>query len=308
VNEADFVVVCVVTWNGGEVALHCLESVVAQTYPNFCTVVVDNDSFPADREALRTWSVAHPGVEIVWNSANVGFAAAANQGLEYARTQGAPWMLLVTQDTVLEPDALNHLVDAVRGPERIAIAGPVVVDRGTGQVLSLGERTSPWLLAFPRRLVRYRRADSPYRLVTGLVGCCLLLATELVHALGGFREELFAYYEEVDLCLRVRAAGYRIAIVPASCVYHDGWRGYLAAATPTSALLKARNLLLVSREHLRPWHWVVVGPSMTGLFLATMLGFVLRRQWRLFGALCRGIWMGVRGHGGKPRLPCSECE
>jgi len=308
VNQADFVVVCVVTWNGGEAALRCLESVVAQTYRNFCTVVVDNNSLPADREVLRAWSAAHPGVEIVWNSANFGFAAAANQGLEYARIRGAPWMLLVTQDTVLAPDALNHLVNAVRGPERIAIAGPVVLNRSTGQVLSFGERTSPWLLAFPRRLVRYRRADSPYRLVSGLVGCCLLLATELVHALGGFREELFAYYEEVDLCLRVRAAGCRIAIVPSCRVYHDGWRGYLAGATPTSALLKARNLLLVSREHLRPWHWVVVGPSMAVLFLATMFGFVLRGQRRLFGALCRGIWMGVRGQGGEPRFPRSECQ
>lgn len=294
VNER--VGICLVTWNGGSVAVECLRSVLAQNYGDFFVVVVDNHSSPADKAALEACALGDWRVQFVWNDSNRGFAAAANQAVAFALGRGAHWVMVLTQDTILPPDACARLLDIARGIPQLAIAAPSVVDQITGEVLSVGERMVPLLLAAPRTLVRYRRTRQPYRLVQGVLGCCMLVAASCWQELGGFREELFAYYEEVDLCIRARQKGYKVAVISEVSVQHRGWRGFGGGFTPLSARLKTRNLIRVARWHTRPWEWLVVGPSLLVLFVGSALLYCARRELLTVREMWCGLRMGLAGH------------
>ncbi|GIW45850.1 MAG: glycosyl transferase [Candidatus Binatia bacterium] len=290
--------ICLVTWNGGTMAAAALQSAARQDLRDLFLVVVDNASSDADREILRSRVEGDHRVAFLWNEHNVGFARAANQALETAFSRGADWAVLLTQDTLLPPDACRRLVEVARTIPHLAVAGPAVADQMTGKLLSVGERTEPWLFALPRSLVRYRRVRLPYRDVEGVVGCCMLLSRAAWTHVRGFREDLFAYYEEVDLCLRARRAGYRVVLIPSVQVSHAGWRGFGGGLTPLSARLKARNLILLARAHVRGWQWAIVGPSVAALFTASALWYCGRGRRAVVWSLVQGVLDGLRGASG----------
>ncbi|MCX8073403.1 MAG: glycosyltransferase family 2 protein [Candidatus Binatia bacterium] len=297
------IAVCLVTWNGGPIAAGSLQSALRQEQVDPFVIVVDNNSGAGDRQALLTCAGSDPRVEFVWNETNRGFAAAANQGIERALARGCRWVLLLTQDTILKPNTCRTLLEVAEEIPNVGIVGPVVIDRSSRRVLSVGERVRASLLALPRALIRYRATREPYRLVEGVVGCCLLLAVSCWERLGGFREDLFAYYEEVDLCLRARQHGYQIAVVPRAEVEHEGWRGFGRGLTPTSAALKSRNLLLLVRAHVPWWQWVIAIPLVSCLLVSSTILYAARGQWRVVAAMLRGVRLGVAGRAGALHNP-----
>jgi len=186
---------------------------------------------------------------IIMLDENRQFAGGLNAGARAAFAAGAERVLLLNNDTVLAPDALRLLEDAMFG-RTAAIAAPKVVDlHDPARVITAGERVMLPLLCVPRTLLRYRpRGDAPYA-VSGAMGCALLVTRECFEAAGGFTEEIQVYYEDVDFCLAARARGFGAMIAPLAVVRHDGMRGFAAGLTPWAAFLKARNPWLVVRRH-----------------------------------------------------------
>jgi len=191
-------------------------------------VVVDNASSEVERERLRRELGTVPGVRLLMLDENRQFAGGLNAGARAAFAAGAERVLLLNNDTVLAPDALRLLEDAMFG-RTAAIAAPKVVDlHDPARVITAGERVMLPLLCVPRTLLRYRpRGDAPYA-VSGAMGCALLVTRECFEAAGGFTEEIQVYYEDVDFCLGARARGFEIVIEPRAIVHHDGLRGFAA--------------------------------------------------------------------------------
>ena len=109
----------------------------------------------------------------------------------------------------------------------------------------------------------------------------------------------FAYYEEVDLCLRARRHGFRIVCAPQAVASHDGMRGFLAGFTPLSAELKARNLLRLMRRWARATRLGRAAADVGARSSAGSLGlYALRGRWDIVRALARGLRAGWRGDGG----------
>ena len=113
---------------------------------------------------------------------------------------------------------------------------------------SPGERYWAPLLWAPRSLLRHRRPRQRGYPVGGLMGCAMLFSRAAWDRVCGFDDTLFAYYEEVDLCLRSRRAGMTPRLEPMAEIAHVGHRGFAAGFTRTAAYLKARNLWLVGRR------------------------------------------------------------
>lgn len=296
------VAVVIVHWNGAAVVGELLASLRAQSGVELepC-IIVDNASRPADRAELERACKQFGSAEIVWNAENLGFAGGANLGVQRAIALGARWVLLTTQDTVLAPEAAAALLQAASSAGREVIAGPIVLDRDTRRVLSAGERTSVWSLAWPRPAPIPRPANGRlWYPVPGLLGCTLFFSAVTWQRLGGFWEKLFAYYEEVDLALRARKLGIPLIIVPAARVYHRGWRGFRSGLTPISAELKARNLLLVFRRHARWYHYPLLSPLLCALLLGSVSIYAWRRDWQVMRALGRGFLTACRGQRGRP--------
>jgi GT2 family glycosyltransferase len=204
-------------------------------------IVVDNGSGPHQAELLRQ---ALPRAVHLVLPDNRGFAAGANLGIEQALASGATRVFLLNSDARVRSDTLARLCRAMDADRRIGLAGPIVLD-GAGRVQSAGLGFSP----LTGRLRLYRALSER---VDALSGCALLIDARVVRALGAFDEPYFFGMEDVDLCLRARGAGFRLACVEEAFVDHDGG-GTLPADSPARIYFAARNhLRLVARLPASP--------------------------------------------------------
>jgi len=274
--------VVIVSHNTRGALLACLRSLAANARLPLEIVIVDNASADGSLEAVRA---VHPSVHVLANATNEGFAHGANQGL---RASHAPFVLFLNSDAEITPGSLEALIARARAGDDIGIVGPRLRD-GEGVIeVSTGPVLTPFAEWLQRRLVRgvARRRPRALREAEKLhareaepawvSGACLLARREALDAVGGFDEGFFLYEEDADLCLRVRAARWRIVFSPAAEVLHR--RGESTAGAPRRARLE------YDRSHLR-YYAKHNGPLAT-LGLRTLLAA------RAGAAFVRGLLRG----------------
>lgn len=194
----------------GPMLLACLASVGLDD-DRVEVVVVDNgsmDGTPAEA------AEKYPGIRVVRNERNLGFATACNQGVAGSHGQ---FVLLLNVDATLPRDALDRLLEAAAADPDAALWQPVILSLG-GDVENAGELFS-WSGFFVRLRELPPMDGSPYG-VFACTAACLLVRRTVFEDLGGFRESYFAYIEDMDLCWRARLAGWEVRVVPSVRVTH----------------------------------------------------------------------------------------
>ncbi|MCC6763050.1 MAG: glycosyltransferase family 2 protein [Deltaproteobacteria bacterium] len=294
--------VVVPTWNRAAAAVAAVASVARLDAAGpVLTFVVDNGSRPPERDALAAALAGRSGVEVIALPENRGFAGAVNVGLAAAFARGAAAVLVLNDDAEVAPDLLATLGAVVARDPRVGIVAPRVVDAGSGREVSRGERVWLPLVCLPRTWLRVRGAGAAPVEVSSVIGVALLVTRACFERIGGLEESFFAYYEEVDYCLRARAAGLRVVVAPATSVRHAGFRGFAGGFTPLAAYLKARNLPLLVRRHGGAFAWLVFAPTYAAMLAASAAGYALRGDAaRVVPALGRGVADGLRARGGPP--------
>jgi len=275
--------VVIVTFNSAQHIESCLRSVSASGWE---CVVVDN----ASRDDTLVCARHVPGVKVLANSDNRGFAAAANQGVAAA---SAAMILLLNPDAAAEPSALETLAAGL-APERVgAAAGRLTGAGGVTQVgftlrrfPTLGTALSEVLLLnrlFPsnpwNRHYRYLDLDHerPSE-VEQPAGACLLVKRAAWEQTGGFDEQFWPlWFEDVDFCRRLRARGWKILYEPRSRFRHAGGHSLESLAPGERQLFWYRNLLRYFRKH----HG---GASVASLRIGILIGMLLRLLATLLGA------------------------
>jgi GT2 family glycosyltransferase len=245
----------------------------------------------AGRFDARTW----------WLESNCGYAGGNNLAMTRLFDAGCDFVLVLNADTIVTPDAPTALVQAAAQFDNAGPIGPRVARDWPGSPpSSLGERVWRPLAWLPRSVVRYRAPrQQPYR-VGGVLGCAMLVSRRLYERTGGFDERYFAYYEEVDLCLRARAMGMHAMVVPAAEIAHAGHRGFGGGLTLTSAYLKTRNLWLLGRTGSSPASLSVFAVGYVSMLAVSALGYLLRGRRDVVAALSAG-WRAARaGEDGAP--------
>ncbi len=213
----------VVNRDGGDALLQALRSLESQTQVDLSIVVVDNGSSAAERERLAREA---PEVRLVPFAQNIGFAGAVNEGL--ARTR-APFVLLLNNDAVLEPDYVSRLAARLALDERLGAAQGLVLTMDGKRVDTSGltwngrgEAIPALAGADPSRAPR-----APFE-ISGVSATATLYrrrALESVSTAGEvFDRSFFAYYEDVDLSLRLARAGWRFVCDPGAVARHEGSR------------------------------------------------------------------------------------
>lgn len=195
-------------------------------------LVVDNNSTAAAREAMRAAQV--PGIRYLWQEENLGYPRAANAGFA---ASSAPLVLISNPDVIYLPGCLNELVAALADPE-VAVAAPATWwDRKRSCKLNPGfpedrerleaDHRAKQSRSWPQHALAWQRRMAEGVFATGprdwpmLSGACLLVRRSQIVAAGGlFDPALFLYYDDTDLCQRVRAAGFRMLLVPGAEIVH----------------------------------------------------------------------------------------
>jgi len=240
------VAVVIPSWNSAGLLPRCLDS-LAEQGAELEPMVVDNGSEDGSVELLRERGVPHVSLP-----SNVGFAAAVNLGA--ARTR-APMVLALNADTVLEPGCIGRLAEALAAdpalggvqPRILQLEDGVEVDVTSARLYSRGMALSADGRAFEEGAGEPQDARSAAaREIFGVCGAACLLRRELFADLGGYDERYFAFYEDVDLNVRARIAGWRFAYAPEAVVWHVGNASWLAEAPSPGAW----NARLVARNRL----------------------------------------------------------
>jgi len=247
--EAPRVSAVIVSYNAREHLLRCLGALDAFAGLPLEVLVVDNASADGSADAARA---AFPVARVVDAGENLGFSRANNLGIRETR---APYVLILNPDAEVRPGCVTTLAGILDRRPDVGLVGPRTSSGDGAPQVSFGEGLTPWLEWRQQRLVRGVRAGRPEALRRAeeaarrerepgwISGACLLARRSALDAVGGFDEGFFLYEEDVDLCLRLRRAGWRIVFTPdAEAVHH---LGRSAAAAPRRARLEYH------RSHLR---------------------------------------------------------
>jgi N-acetylglucosaminyl-diphospho-decaprenol L-rhamnosyltransferase len=231
--------VIVVNWNVQDLLRTCLASLEAElgmTSPGATgkgteIIVVDNASADGSVEMLRA---EFPHVTTISNQHNAGFGAANNQAL--AQSNGR-YVLFLNPDTEVKPGAIRRMLAFIEQRPQAGCAGPRLLNPD-GSIQS-SRRSFPGVatafvestvlqrycggLGALRRFYSGRGDEHEPQRVDWLVGACLLMRRSALEEVGAFDERFFMYSEEMDLCYRLRQAGYEVWFVPeAEVVHHEG--------------------------------------------------------------------------------------
>lgn len=204
--------VVIVTWNSAETIEACVRSVPA----GVPVVVVDNASQDDTVERALT---ARPDARIVRSPRNLGFGAACNLG---ARELGDCDVLLLNPDAELLPDTLSYLASRLADDPQLGAVGPLLTDPAGGLELSWG--ADPSLRSEWRRRREHGAKPvigslCPMR-VDWVTGACCLIRRTAWEAVGGFDERFFLYFEDLDLCRRLRERHFGVLFDPGASARH----------------------------------------------------------------------------------------
>jgi GT2 family glycosyltransferase len=240
-------VAVVLSWNGREDTLDCLESLAAADVRTIC---VDNASGDGSAEAVAE---RHPLVELVVNDENLGYAGGNNVGIRRALELDADWVWLVNNDATVAQDAAAALLAAAAArPDAGVLACKVLFADPPNLIWYAGGRFST-LLGYSGRQDGYGRRDDgrfdQLRDVERATGAAMAVSRPAIERAGLLDESLFAYVEDVEWCLRIRAAGLAVVFVPGARVWHRVSASTGGSSSTSSLYYDTRNTLAVVERH-----------------------------------------------------------
>lgn len=259
----DAVRVVSIVFHPGDELADFTRSLAAATTAEVELVLVDNGTEPdvADRVA------AEAGGRVLRTGANLGYGGGANAG---ARGATQPWLVVANPDVVWEPGALDVLLDAARRHPTAGAFGPALLNEDGTVYPSARELPSltqgvghalfarvwpgnPWTRAYQRR----QETAGQERVAGWLSGACLLLRREAFEAVGGFDEDYFMFFEDVDLGERLARAGWANVYVPTARVLHVGGVSWKAKPARMIAAHHASAERYLHRRYHRWYQWPI---------------------------------------------------
>ncbi len=240
----------VLNWNGLADTRECLSSLQHATYPDNQVVVVDNGSQTDEATLLEKEFGGF--IHVLRNTTNLGFAGGANTGIRYALNQGTDYILLLNNDTSVDPDFLSALVAATRGLPDLAAACPKAYFYDRPDVIySTGGRVNLWT-GTAQQVGRDEPDSGQFDVIAArdyADGLCMLIPAAALERVGLLDEDYFAYWEETDWCLRARERGLSCYYVPQARIWHKAAR----SLSPDNKFryLYRRNAILFVRKRGR---------------------------------------------------------
>jgi GT2 family glycosyltransferase len=248
-NQASSASIIVPTWNGIEYIEDCLDSLLAQDYPEFEVIVVDN----ASSDGTPEWVAEHfPMVTLIRNGQNLGFAGGVNVGLHAAR---GDVLILFNQDAAAEPGWLCALIFGLLAAPDIGVVGCKIYHWDGKTIWHAGVEYDPgrgatYLRGYgePDRKQYDQPAD-----MSSVVGAVMAFKREVLDVVGGFDEDFFFNLEDTDFCWRVRQSGFRVVYVPGATVRHHGGASLGHGSTQALRAYHCSRLLFLLKHFDADW-------------------------------------------------------
>lgn len=285
--------ICAVTlnWNRSHDTIVCLNSLSKQSFENLHLVVVDNGSSDNSVEEIRK---AFPDVDLLENSENQGFAAGMNMGIRYALSLGADAVFVLNNDTFLAEDTVAHLASICT--DEVGLVMPLIYFAHLENVVwSAGGTVHPWTLEVvdDSRGVKDIGQFSEVRELDFAPGCGMLLCRNALEDVGGFDECFFMYYEDSDLCRRLRMAGYKILLAPKAKMWHKVASSSGGADSPNERYWMARSSVRFYLKNAAWYQLPVIFMWRLGSALRTTIRLLKHGRYAALNTYWEGLITGL---------------
>lgn len=282
------IVSVILNTNRREDTLECLASLERSIYTNHKVIVLDNHSTDGSNEAIRD---NFPLVQVEELEENLGYAGNNNVGIQLAMEQGADWVFVLNEDTILDEECLTHLVAVGESDDRIGIVGPMVYHHDKPEVIqSAGGKFGPRWEIFHLAVDEQDKGQykDPHQ-VDWITGCGLMIRREVIQQVGMIDERYFYFWEETEWCLRAGRSGWKIIHVPQAKLWHKGVQ-FNHQPKPSVTYYATRNRLLTLAKHQAPLTaWVYAW----GQLIRILTSWTLRPKWRTKREHRNAMWRGM---------------
>jgi GT2 family glycosyltransferase len=294
-NEQPKVAIIILNWNGKEDTIECLESLKHITYPNYEILLVDNGSTDGSVGCFRE---RYPGMEIIENGENLGFAEGNNVGIRRAMDDGADYVLLLNNDTVVDPEFLGELVKVAESDPKIGIVGPIIYYYDEPSKIQYGGGKVNWWIGRPYHClideIEDDKLGSMSTEVDFVTGCCILINIKIGNNIF-FDEKYFAYFEDADLCVRLQREGYKLICNKSSKIWHKVSKSSNLHSDFYNYYF-ARNRLIFMKKNSSFKYYFVFYPYQIVIKTigALIFDMINRRGGGFFRSYLKGIFDGLR--------------
>lgn len=283
--------IIVLTWNGWSDTEECLRSLTPAVGRGIRVLLVDNGSEDGTPAKARS---QFPDIDVVENAGNLGFPGGNNVGIRKALSEGAEYVILLNNDTVVDKEFARELLSAAERDQRIGLATSKIFfyDR-TEEIWFAGGDFSVW--TGRSRHAGFGEIDrGQYEEVRDIgrpCACSLLVTRAFLEDVGLLDEGLFLYGEEIDWAMRARGKGYRCVLVPGSRVWHKWAAGTGGGRSGNYLYYSVRNMLHVLNRHAKISFFPLNGLRNLLVVMSFAASVVTMNVAKVNGI--RNLWRGV---------------
>jgi len=280
--------ICILTHHQPDLLPRCVKASLAEIARAGLrgeVIIIDNASFDG---SPRSTAARFSGISVVRNEENLGFSAANNKAI---RISTGRYVLILNDDAILQEDSLGLMVEKLESDPRTAAAGPKLLNPDRSVQRGFTNRSFPHLagvlaqillLEEPlERRIWTRRTFTMSRDPDGggeaehLAAACLLVRRDAFDSIGGFDETFRYWFEDTDLCYRLREANWRLVYVPQARVIHYGSASLNRLALSERSAIYFDSLKRYFRKHSSPTHYQFLRLAVASAILARAAGAVV---------------------------------
>ncbi|PXX98835.1 dTDP-Rha--alpha-D-GlcNAc-pyrophosphate polyprenol alpha-3-L-rhamnosyltransferase [Marinifilum breve] len=249
-KEYPKVSIITVNYNQAQVTCDFLQSLKEVTYPNYEVIVVDNASPTEDPAPIVN---NYPEIIFIKSEKNLGFAGGNNLGV---RKSTGEYLLFINNDTEVEPDFLEPMIEKFQEDENIGMMSPKIRFHHTPDTIQYAGYTPMNPFTMRQHLIGFRKVDNGQFDDPGFTysihGAAMMVPRKVIEEVGMMTEVFFLYYEEHDWCARVKKAGYKVYYQPKSLVFHKESIS-TGKESPLKIYYISRNRIVYARRNSKGW-------------------------------------------------------
>lgn len=282
-----------VNYNQPQLTDALLKSIAeTNTYENIEIIVVDNAS---KTDPVPGWKLRYPEATFIRSEENLGFAGGNNLGIKEAT---GDYLFLVNNDTEFTPQLVASMVDYMERNTQIGIASPKICYYDQPETLQYAGFTPMNYYTCRNACIgQYEKDKGQYDVLTGTTGyvhgAAMMVRRDVVEKVGMMAENYFLYYEEMDWCDRIKAAGYKASVYMQALIYHKESMS-VGKKTVLKEYFMTRNRILFIRKNTSPltcfifccYFLAVVAPR-------NIVKYITEKEYSFIKAFFKAIWWNL---------------
>ena len=286
------VAIVIINWKKYDFTYKCINSVLNSSFKNFKIILVDNQY---NKDELYELS-RNKKIHIIKNKINHGFAKANNQGIKYALKNKYDYIMLLNNDTLIKNDLLKILIKHSNTLNQ-KIIQPLILNYDGTKIWNAGGTINNFFGTFQtyKKGENFKNFKSNRHFTDWFTGCCVFIKSEIFNEVGYFDERFFAYYEDVDFSIRLKANGYSVGMMNDSYLQHFESASSKSIyqnegnLSPYVHYLNIRNHIFLLKKHSKSFNTIGVLLYQLIKILSYLIYFLIRFRFNKFKMVLKGF-------------------